>query len=242
MQAPPLSQGTYPEHSHGDVSVGVIRDMEAPSPVLVVVFGGLASSFGGTPPFEFLRVLNCAGPARKLFFRDDHQAWYHRGVRGVSNSIGGVEAEIRRVIGTMKPSKVVMLGSSAGGYAALLFGRRIGASEVHAFGPQTFISPGLRLRYGDHRFLEQWSALMLSGRYRPWYGDLYRLFRRTPSDHGHFVIHYAHTDKLDSIHARRLGHHPDVTVMEYEQGGHNVAKYLRDNGQLQPLLRRALRY
>ena len=43
-----------------------------------------------------------------------------------------------------------MLGSSAGGYAALLFGRLLEADEVHAFGPQTFISPSLRLRYSDN--------------------------------------------------------------------------------------------
>ena len=44
---------------------------------------------------------------------------------------------------TAMATEVVMVGNSAGGFGALLFGALLGW-EVHAFTPQTFIDPGLR--------------------------------------------------------------------------------------------------
>lgn len=219
---------------------GVLEDMEAPSPVLAVAFGGIAMSVGGIPPFEFFRVLNEAVPAKKLLLRDRNQSWYHRGVDGFGGDIAGVEAAIRRIVEREQPHKLVMLGASAGGYAALLFGRLLGAAEIHAFGPQTFIGPGLRLRHLDYRWSKLWLSLMLSGRYQPRYGDLYRVFKRTPSRQGRVVVHYSDGDRFDNAHARRLGRHPDVELRRYDEGGHFIVKHLRDTGQLQPLLQAAL--
>lgn len=217
----------------------VLEDMEAASPVLAVAFGGIAMSVGGIPPFEFFRVLNETAPAKKLLLRDSSQSWYHRGVEGVGPDIAGVEAGIRRIVERERPRKLVTLGASAGGYAALLFGRLLGADEIHAFGPQTFIGPGLRLRHLDYRWGRLWTSLMLSGRYQPRYGDLYRVFKRTPSG-SRVVVHYCDGDRFDDAHARRLGRHPDVELRRYEEGGHFIVKHLRDSGRLQPLLRELL--
>jgi hypothetical protein len=65
--------------SHG--AEGILSEMDAPSPVLVIAFGGLALSIVGTPPFEFFRMLDAHAPTRKLFVRDHQRSWYHRGVR-----------------------------------------------------------------------------------------------------------------------------------------------------------------
>ena len=219
---------------------GVLEDMEAPSPVLAVAFGGIAMSVGGIPPFEFFRVLNEAEPAKKLLLRDRSQSWYHRGVDGFADDIAGVEAALRQIVEREQPRKLVMLGASAGGYAALLFGRLLGAAEIHAFGPQTFIGPGLRLRHLDYRWGRLWLSLMLSGRYQPRYGDLYRVFKRTPSEGSRVVVHYCDSDRFDNAHARRLGRHPDVELRRYDEGGHFIVKHLRDTGQLKPLLQATL--
>lgn len=218
----------------------VLEDMEAPSQVLAVAFGGIAMSVGGIPPFEFFRVLNETAPAKKLLLRDRSQSWYHRGVDGFAEDIAGVEAALGRIVEREQPQKLVTVGASAGGYAALLFGRLLGADEVHAFGPQTFIGPGLRLRHLDYRWGKLWASLMLSGRYQPRYGDLYRVFERTPSRSSRIVVHYCDSDRFDDAHARRLGRHPDVELRRYDEGGHFIVKHLRDSGQLQPLLRSLL--
>lgn len=219
---------------------GVLEDLAAPSPVLVIAFGGLTMSVGGIPPFEFFRVLNDVAPAKKVFLRDLRQSWYHRGVEGFAPDIAGVEAGLRRIVAEAEPRKLVTIGASAGGYAALLFGRLLGATEVHAFGPQTFIGPGQRLRHLDRRWPELWRSLMLSGRYQPRYGDLYRVFRRTPSHDARVVVHYCPADRLDTAHARRLGRHPDVELRLHDEGGHFLVQHLRDTGQLEPLLRSLL--
>lgn len=224
----------------GDGDGDVLEDMETPSEVLAVAFGGIAMSVGGIPPFEFFRVLNDTAPAKKLLLRDSSQSWYHRGVEGMAGDVAGVAAAIRRIVEREQPRKLVTLGASAGGYAALLFGRLLGAEEVHAFGPQTFIGPGLRLRHLDHRWGRLWTSLMLSGRYQPRYGDLYRVFKRTPSPGSRVVVHYCDSDRFDDAHARRLGRHPDVELRRYDEGGHFIVKHLRDSGRLQPLLRELL--
>lgn len=219
---------------------GVLEDMAAQSPVLVVAFGGFAMSVGGIPPFEFFRTLNDAVPAKKLLLRDREQSWYHRGVDGFGDDIAGVEAAIRRIVEREQPRRLVTIGASAGGYAALLFGRLLGADEIQVFGPQTFIGPGLRLRHLDYRWSRLWLSLMLSGRYQPRYGDLYRFFKRTPSPNSRVVVHYSDSDRFDDAHARRLGRHPDVELRRYDEGGHFIVKHLRDTGQLEPLLRELL--
>lgn len=215
---------------------GVFRELDDPSPVLVIAFGGLRMLFGGSPPFEFFRVLGDQAPAKKLFLRDHRRAWYHRGVRGCADDIPGVEVALRRMIAEAGASKTVMLGSSAGGYAALLFGRLLGVTEVHAFGPQTFLSPDLRRLHDDQRFEERLSALMSSGCFRDEYGDLKDVFSRTSAPHTRFVVHYGEGDALDVIHAEHLQPEENLELRAYEGVDHNVAGSLRDSDQLQSVV------
>lgn len=219
---------------------GFVADLDASQSVLAVAFGGMMMSVGGIPPFEFFRILSGVAPVKKLFLRDHAQSWYHRGVRALADDIEGTEAWIRRIVADTNPSRLVMLGASAGGYGALLFGRLLGAAEVHAFAPQTFLSADLRRRYDDPRWPAEWSDLMRSGRYQRRYGDLLRLFERTPAMGTRFVVHYCQDERLDAAHAERLGQHSDVELRAYEHGGHEMVKHLRKRGELRPLLQELL--
>lgn len=218
-------------------SDGILRDLDSDSPVLAITFGGLVMRMGLIPPFEFFRILSDSAAAKKLFIRDHQQAWYHKGVRGAAADIEGLERAIRSIVAEVNPAKTVMLGTSAGGYAALLFGRLLAVDEVHAFSPQTFISPGLRSQYGDERWPERWPALVNSDAYQREYGDLCELYRRIPSQETRFVIHYSGGDRLGGIHAERLGDWSEVELRKYEMEGHNVVVHLRERGELQQLLR-----
>ena len=218
----------------------LIRDLERPSPVVAVVFGGLAMRMEGIPPFEFFRILGAAAPTKRLFVRDRNRCWYQRGVAGVAEDIEGVAEALRLLIAESGASRVVTLGASAGGYAALLFGRLLGAGEVHAFAPQTFISPELRSRFGDSRWPAEMAALSESGAYRPAFGDLRRVFEQAPPRGGRFVLHYCPEDELDTIHARHLASEAGVELREHAEGGHYIARSLRQSGDLLPLLSEAL--
>jgi hypothetical protein len=226
--------------SQPDLGDGVLRDLDASSSVLVITFGGMRMCMHGIEPFEFFELLSAAGPVKKLFLRDHHQSWYHAGVQGVEGGIDGVEAMLRSLIDEVEASKVVMLGASAGGYAALLFGRLLGVTEVHAFSPQSFISGELRERYGDNRVRHLWSAMMASGHYQSRYGDLVDVFESAPPCDTRFVLHYCQEFRIDVTHAERLASQPGVELRAYEEGGHSVVTELRERGELQPLLQSLL--
>jgi hypothetical protein len=215
---------------------GVLGDLDAPSPVLVIAFGGQAMRLAGAPPFEFFGVLREHDRPKKLFVRDHHRSWYHRGVVGLGDDIASVATALQELVDSTAPTKVVALGSSSGGYAALLFGRLMGVDEVHAFGPQTFISADLRQRHGDERFRKMLPLLLESDHYQSEYGDLNELFSRTPHNGARVVIHYCEGEPGDGVHARHMQSQPGVELRKYPGGDHNVAKYLRDRGTLTSVL------
>lgn len=117
---------------------------------LIISFGGLDSVMGGTPPFEFLQILTQINPTcDKYLIIDQHQIWYHKGIDGVSSDIPTTKDFLAKIISSYK--KVLFLGNSAGGYAAILFGSLLNVDSVLAFVPQTDLShidkPGFDKRY-----------------------------------------------------------------------------------------------
>lgn len=232
--------GHAEERVEPDPDAGMLADLSPPSPVLAVAFGGMMLQIDGIPPFEFFRMLGAVAPVKKLFIRDHAQAYYHEGVRGLADDISGTEAELRRVVEEAGATRVVMMGGSGGGYAALLFGRLLGVAEVHAFAPTTFIAPGPRGDAGDDRYQGRWDALMASGHYQPRYGDLRALFRETPDRGTRFVLHYCSSYELDVTHAEWLAGEPGVELRPYADGDHRVVRRLRETGELEQLLRESL--
>jgi hypothetical protein len=103
---------------------------------LIVSFGGMISKFGGLAPFEFLNFLTKNYPqVDKHFYIDLAQARYHKGIEGMTTNIDETVSYLQKEIQGYK--KVVFLGVSAGGYAAILFGSLLHINTVIAFIPQT---------------------------------------------------------------------------------------------------------
>jgi len=106
---------------------------------LIVSFAGQGFGYGGIAQFEFVNFLNAHyKDYDKRFYLDRHRMWYHRGIDEVSNDIAGTLSYLAEQI---KPYKrVIFIGSSAGGYAAILFGSLLAVDTVIAFRPQTNIA------------------------------------------------------------------------------------------------------
>jgi len=114
---------------------------------LVVSFGGLVQGENGfqgdaASRHEFVTSCRLAGATHALFVRDQLQSWYLRVGADISDDafcslLALVSLEIER----LRPSRLVMIGSSMGGYAALRAGLALNASAVLAFAPQVFIDP-----------------------------------------------------------------------------------------------------
>ncbi len=218
-----------------DSSASFVRESCADSRSVMIAFGGIKLGLG-MPTFEFFQLARGV-PAHKLFFRDVHQAWYHRGLPGVGARIEKIATFIRAEIASMGATRIAVFGNSMGGYAALLFGALVGAHEVHAFAPQTFLSPWSLIRHRDFRWKRDiWRVYFSSDRSA--YLDLREALRSANGTQFH--VHFSAMNKLDAIHAHHLAGLGNVHLHDHPEGGHRVVKALRDNGTLQQIVRRAL--
>ena len=132
---------------------------------LIVCFGGMALEFGGILPFEFLKYLSVVykNKCDLIFFIDKQQCWYHKGIQDITDTIEDSVAYINGIIQTGNYKKVIFMGTSAGGYAAILFGSLCNTGPaatadtknyVISFIPQTIIpqtcmTPSMNFMYED---------------------------------------------------------------------------------------------
>jgi hypothetical protein len=208
---------------------GIHLDLDHDSSTLVVAFAGLKGFLGGFPAFEFKNILSSVH-VKSAYLRDHYAAWYHRGVVDIGPDIDAIAAKLREL--HEEAERLVMIGNSAGGYAALLFGALLDC-ETHVFSPQTFIDPQLLRDAGDHRWDEELNVLLASGRFDSRYGDLAPVL--AGSD-GRFNVYYGALDDIDFKHVSRVRDLAQVTLNPIEGCHHRVVKHLRDSGWLRSFL------
>lgn len=105
---------------------------------LIVCFAGFALKMGGIPPYDFLNFITDNFPqVDKLFYRDMKQMCYHKGIDKISDSVDSTVTYLREKIANYK--KVIFTGTSAGAYAAMLYGSLLNISDVVAFQPITIL-------------------------------------------------------------------------------------------------------
>jgi len=120
--------------------------------ILIICFGGLALLFGGILPFEFLNYLSSIykNNCDLIFFIDKHQCWYHKGIKDISNNIDETVLYLNNIIKDGNYRKVIFMGTSAGGYGAILFGSMCyKVDHVISFIPQTIIKNPIDLNYSN---------------------------------------------------------------------------------------------
>ena len=211
-----------------------LRDRERPIALdlghehrpLLVAFGGM---MGGLmiPPFEFFHLTKGLD-INKIFIRDLDQCWYHAGLPGVSNDIEGTAAFLRHKIDEQGIQRVVFVGNSMGGYAAILFGILVGADLVHAFVPHTSLNDPELVRSKDR--LQYLHENFADGHF-----DLKKFIeRRRPSTCIH--VHFGGQNEMDTKHALHLEHCRHVFLHAYPHRGHPLVRGLRDSGKLHKIL------
>lgn len=225
---------SQPTEAAVDVSIQAVEfDLVPGSTTLYIFFGGMAAGIA-MPPFEFYRAAQILDDS-KIFIRDFDQCWYHAGLHGCSHDIGSTASYLRREIDRIGARRVVLVGNSMGGFAAMLFAALLGTGEVIAFAPQTFISPSLRMRHHDRRWPRQIAKVWWRGLFGQKIWDLKPLLASSGASLNVSVF-VSPNDHLDAIHARHIEGLPGVTVYRIDGGGHDLVRVLRDSGRLPAIM------
>jgi predicted esterase YcpF (UPF0227 family) len=176
------------------------------SKILIISFGGCQLGFGTLALFEFRNFLEKFFPQiDKLFYIDKDCNWYHSGIRGISDSINTTVEHIRKQCYGYE--KVFCIGSSAGGYAAIMFGSMLNIHTVLTFNAQTYLD--------RQEFKSNLKTIINTTTKYHLYGDL---SINKDVDHLH---HISHTENLEG--------HENVIV--YKKETCNLKEY-RDSGEL----------
>lgn len=212
---------------------GMRLDLDARASTLVVSCSGIV------PNKVIYAMENSARaiPTHKLFLCDPDSLWYYKGIAGVAETHEAVVAAVDAVLAALQPRRTVAVGTSGGGYMAILLASRLKIDTCLALSPQTNLRPEWRAAAGDDRWPDLMQAIELA---RP---DTRRDLVEELRDAAHlreiFIV-YPSADELDVVHARRLQDFTNVRCFHVETDDHNVSRALQSRGKLQPILEAAV--
>jgi pimeloyl-ACP methyl ester carboxylesterase len=215
-------------------SDSVLLIKEPKSSLIVVAFGGINSQMG-MPIFEFFNIMNSI-PCTKIFVKDIKQAWYLLGIEGTYD-INSTVNKLSEILESLdyRNKRVVFLGNSSGGYAAILFGLLLKIDKVIAFSPQTFFGPFKNTINRDFRWAKQQFKIYQKQKNPKYFLDLKKLVRKIGFDGVDIEIYYGVNSILDSKHYKNIKKFA-FTFHLYPFGGHQLIKDLKKRGILKQIL------
>ena len=219
-----------------DPRLGVGHELASPSRTMLIAFA--AMSHNRPPPFHFFEFTTGL-PVKRLFVRDPERVWFQHGVPGFGSTIDEVAASLKALVDEQEVERLVVIGSSAGGYAALAFGALLEADLVLSFSPQTILDRAWREEVGDQRWSGHFKNLDALGGPDPNWVDLRVALPRELGPGTACEVHYPVLLEDDARHAERLTGLDGVKMVEHERGYHNFIQGLRNRGELAGIFRSA---
>ena len=167
----------------------------------------------------------------RIFVRDHFQVWYQAGLHGRGSAIT-LAWQLASMVDAIAPSRAITYGTSAGGFASLLFGHLLGANTSISFSPQTVVLEGpVRSYMNDYRDL--FYSRFLAG--KPYLiPDIAKL---QPFNQKARVF-YSLQNEDDRYHAQRLLPDANLELLERPSDTHGgyLDKELAENELLRALL------
>lgn len=213
---------------------GILCDFTNESDTILVSFAGNAGMFG-MPVFEYKNFLKNI-PTKKIFVRDPHMLWYHKGIPGIGSNVDEIADYLKGILHQANPKRTLMVGNSAGGYAAILFGVLTEADEVHAFVPQSKL-----LNKNDFRNKKNLDKLHSQVGTENKYYDLNSLLTDICPKKTKIYIHTPLFNRIDRHHVKYIKNNPHVKLIRYCSFGHYLTKILRDSGILRTIITSAIK-
>lgn len=196
-------------------------DFSAQSDTLLCTFCGMWLS-DAKPGFTFVKTSQNL-PVKRVFFTDIDQIWYMNGIRGIGDQISDVVDFIKQVIRAEKIERVIFVGDSAGGYAAILYGILADADCILAFSPQTNLSQSKYTSFKDRIKILHRDYTNMSQ-----YFNLQDIIGSAHDPNNHISIHYSKYHLRDFINARELYGHQSVDLVGYPMFTHTVPSALKN--------------
>lgn len=208
------------------------------SETLVITFAGMGWKTS-IPTFIFHNFLKRYSNIDKLFIRDIHCRYYLTGLKNSTKSLEETIELIKTKIEHKKYKKVIGIGCSAGGFAAILYGQLLNFDKVIAFSPQVVLNEKKESLIGDiynAPKTTKWLAeRKMDDKFYQKCLDLknFQPFT-TPVD----IVYSIYGNKgIDKKHAHYLD---DEKCRTFEHPGsdHMIALTLRNNGKLKEIIER----
>lgn len=191
----------------------------------------------GTPApengFEWRHFLS-RHACHKAFLIDSQQHWFLGPICGFSSGLGETVARIRRHREELGATRTIVLGSSMGGFGALLIGGHIEADAAIAIAPQTCLE-------------ERWLTSISDFRWQPKTDEIKQISYRDLDILSQFgrglfpkrsLVFFDSSCILDRHHALRLKNSPGLELFDLGYGGHNDCAYeMVKRGDLDRVLR-----
>lgn len=155
--------------------------------------------------------------------RDPRDTWFQNGTSDALPTPEAVAEHLKGLISAIKPSRVVTVGSSMGGYGALLFAGLLSADAAIAFAPQTYL---------DRRLPHTPTS---ASRTQPWF-DLATepATSRLAGTQVSFI--YGSDDIVDIWNVSRMPLSPQSRRYGVREQNHLVIKHLVQNGDFLRLI------
>lgn len=228
----------HKEHPWKDIDDYYIEDNN--SDILFVTFAGMGWK-DAIPTFIFYNFLKSYTTIDKLFLRDIKCRYYIDGIKNSTSTFKETINLYTELIHRKKHKRIIALGCSSGGYAAILYGHILGFDKVIAFGPQTVLTSIKEDLIGDiynapktckllrtlHTEDNDYQTALDLNNYRPFKSSI-DIYYSVNGNKG--------TDKKHAIYLQSAM----CTTIEYPENNHMIALVLRDQGKLKSIIDKAI--
>jgi hypothetical protein len=196
---------------------------------VIVSFGGMGVDPNGESQYALVSTLEKENIST-IYLRDQTNAWYFNGVRGLSNDVTSTVSGISDLLSKIKYKKTIFFGVSAGGFAAILYGALLCQVDlIVAINPQTLLQKGVECFAHGNLYKLKWC-----NQDDIIYRDLLNLQIPKKTE---IEIYYGKDEPVDIFHSTRMKTMDNVNLYPVDGTHGTVAPTLRDNKRLKNILK-----
>jgi hypothetical protein len=200
---------------------------------LVIVFATAWNNFGISLPV--LHFMLDKYPASVLYIKNPDKGMYCKGAPGLGGNIGEIVSNLEKFIDLNGYKKIMVLGFSSGGYAALYAAGAMGADSYVGFGVRTDWSRDCKIKISPTR------VSPVSADYNN--NALENLLiNKNMAGIKKATLYYGDQDQSDAAHAHNMSTLDNFQITPIPKSKHNVVLHMIAKGAFEEALQTAFRH